>query len=289
MCLGEEAVKFIERQKGEEKPFFLNLWYYAVHTPIQAQKHKVDKYKALVKPGARQRNPAYAGLVEHLDDSVGIVLQAIQQNGFAENTIVIFFSDNGGEIRKGVTSNLPLRSGKTTLCEGGVRVPLFVRWPGVTSAGDTCSESVVGHDLYPTILRMTGVAGRADQNESMDGVDITSLLRDPSASLSARSIQWLRYGELVHYPTYKNDPEFGPSAAICNGDWKMIERYPTPHGLERRFELFNMREDPYEQNNLASAEPERLMTLQQELAKWQQEIDIPTYEELAYPAFEKVE
>ena len=288
-CLGEEAVKYLGRQKGEDRPFFLNLWYYAVHTPIQAQREKVDKYKELVNPAAHQRNPAYAALVEHLDESVGSVLKAIEENQLADKTIVIFFSDNGGEVRKGVTSNFPLRSGKTTLYEGGVRVPLFVRWPGVTRAGRVCSESVVGHDLYPTLLGMTGVSGSARQNAAMDGVDLTPLVRDPSAGLPPRAMHWLRYGELVHYPTYKNDPVFGPSAAIHQGDWKMIEHYPTPHGLERRYELFNLREDPCEKNNVASEETAKLAELQQELARWQKEVNVPSYEELAYPAFENVE
>ncbi|SMP69100.1 Arylsulfatase A [Neorhodopirellula lusitana] len=287
-CLGEEAVDYLERQKTSDKPFFLNLWYYAVHTPIEAQRDKVAKYKQLVDPNGHQRNPSYAALVEHLDDSVGSVLKAIDEKGLSDNTIVIFFSDNGGEIRKGVTSNFPLRSGKTSLYEGGVRVPLFIRWPGITQAGQTCQEAVAGHDLYPTILRMTGVKGHAGQNAKMDGVDITQLLRDPSASLPSRAMHWLRYGELVHYPTYKNDREFGPCAAIRKGDWKMVERYPTPHGLEHRFELFNLQEDPYEAQNRASEEPAKLAELQRDLAAWQTEIEIPTYDELAYPAFEKM-
>ncbi|MBB3204641.1 arylsulfatase A-like enzyme [Rhodopirellula rubra] len=287
-CLGEEAVDYLERQKASDKPFFLNLWYYAVHTPIEAQRDKVAKYKSLIDPDSHQRNPSYAGLVEHLDDSVGSVLRAIDNKGFRDNTIVIFFSDNGGEIRKGVTSNFPLRSGKTSLYEGGIRVPLLVRWPGVTRAGETCQEAVVGHDLYPTILRMSDVKGHADQNANMDGVDITPLLRDPSASLPTRAMHWLRYGELIHYPTYKNDREFGPCAAIRKGPWKMVERYPTPHGLEHRFELFNLHEDPYEAHNLAREEPAKLEELRRDLTAWQTEIEIPKYEDLAYPAFEKL-
>ncbi|EMI52782.1 sulfatase [Rhodopirellula sallentina] len=287
-CLGEEAVAFLKRQKTSDKPFFLNLWHYAVHTPIQAKPEKVDKYKSLVQPDGHQRNPNYAGLVEHLDDSVGMVLRAIDDLALSENTIVIFFSDNGGEIRKGVTSNYPLRSGKTSLYEGGVRVPLFIRWPGVTRGGERCNEPVVGHDLYPTILRMVGTEGRREQNSKMDGVDITPLLRSPSAKLPSRSLHWLRYGELVHYPTYKNDREFGPCAAIRKGDWKLVERYPTPHGLEHRFELFHLRDDPNEKQNLASNYPEKLEELQRDLTNWQTEIEIPSYMQLAYPAFEKV-
>lgn len=287
MCLGKEAAAYLASREGAEQPFFLNLWYYAVHTPIQAMSEKVEKYREAAKKCEHQRNPSYAALVEHLDDSVGLVLEALEEHGLADNTIVIFFSDNGGEIRRGVTSNFPLRAGKTTLYEGGVRVPLFVRWPGVTRAGQKCREPVVGHDFYPTILSMVGAEGSEEQNAAMDGVDISSVLRDPQSSLPARPLCWLRYGEMVHYPTYKNDPVFGPSAAIRKGEWKMVERYPTPHGLERKFELFNLQEDPYEQVNLASQRPDVLTELQQELKQWQVEVDVPTYEELAYPAFEK--
>ena len=287
--LGKEAAAFIARQKGSDKPFFLNLWYYAVHTPIESKKEKVDKYKKLVKPNAHHRNPAYAGLVEHLDDSVGVVLKALADNGFADNTLVVFYSDNGGEIRKGITSNYPLRAGKTTLYEGGVRVPLFVRWPGVTVPGSVCNVPVIGHDWYPTLLEVTGTKGDRRHNREMDGMDLTRLLKDPSAKLKSRSLYWLRYGELVHYPTYKNDPVFGPSAAIRKGDWKMVERYPTPAGLERKFELYNLVDDPDESENLAASNPKKLAELQKDLARWQKKIGIPTYEELAWPAFEKAE
>ncbi|MEQ8209488.1 MAG: sulfatase [Lacipirellulaceae bacterium] len=288
-CLGEEAAKYLESRRGNDQPFLLNLWYYAVHTPIEANKEKVDHFKDLVTPRANHDNPNYAALVSHLDDSVGRVLCALEDNGLAENTIVIFFSDNGGEVRKGITSNAPLRSGKTTVYDGGTRVPLIVHWPGVTKPGAQCDESVVGHDLYPTLLAATGVSGRSDQNKAMDGVDLTPLLRDSSGRLKPRSLKWLRYGEAVHYPTYGDDPVFGPSAAIREGDWKMVRRYPTPHGLEERFELFNLIDDPGETNNLAASRPEILDQLKGELTDWQSEIKIPSYRALAYPAFEKLE
>ena len=285
MCLGQEAAKYISQRKGKDKPFFLNLWYYAVHTPIEAKRDKVNKYRKLVQPDANQRNPAYAGLVEHLDDSVGLVLDALEENGFAENTIVVFFSDNGGEVRRAVTSNHPLRSGKASLYEGGVRVPMFVRWPGVTAGGETCRSPVVGHDLYPTILGMTKTAGQPEQNSAMDGKDFSTLLGDPASTLPPRTFCWLRYGEMVHYPSYKTDPVFGPAAAIQRDGWKLIEHYPTPAGLVRRFELFNLREDPNEKNDLAHERADMLKDLQQALSSWQKEIEIPPYEELALPAF----
>lgn len=288
-CLGSEAAKYISSRKGNDQPFFLNLWYYAVHTPIEAKKEKVDTYRAEAKQATHQRNPSYAALVEHLDDSVGMVLQALEDSGQANNTIVIFFSDNGGEIRKGITSNFPLRSGKTTLYEGGVRVPCFIRWPGVVPAGLSTNRVIVGHDFYPTLLELTGAAGREEQSASMDGLDLSPVLHDPTVALPDRALHWLRYGELVHYPTYRNDPVFGPSGAIRKGNWKLIEHYPTPHGLERRFELFNLHDDPYEEKNLAANEPARVNDLREELTAWQDAINIPSYEELAYPAFESVD
>lgn len=285
-CLGSEAANYIASRKDSGKPFFLNLWYYAVHTPIEAKKEKVDTYRQQAKQATHQRNPSYAALVEHLDDSVGMVLQSLEDHGLANDTIVIFFSDNGGEIRKGITSNFPLRSGKTTLYEGGIRVPCFIRWPDVVAGGESTNRVIVGHDFYPTLLELTGAAGREDQNAKMDGLDLSPVLHDPTVTLPERSLHWLRYGELVHYRTYRNDLEFGPSGAIRRGGWKLIEHYPTPHGLERTFELFNLRDDPFEEKDLAASEPARVAKLREELIAWQKTIGIPSYEELAYPAFQ---
>lgn len=286
-ALAREAAAYIAGMKDSDRPFFLNLWHYAVHTPIQANRAKVEKYSQLKKPGSRQNNPGYAGLVEHLDESVGRVLEALEVNGFSENTIVIFFSDNGGEVRREVTSNYPLRSGKATLYEGGIRVPLFIRWPGVAPEGASCQTPVVGHDLYPTILTMAGAENV--KGEPIDGLDISGLIRNPQSVLPKRALHWLRYGEVVHYKGYRMSPTHGPCSAILSGDWKLIEHYPTPAGRAHRIELYRLDRDPSEEFNLADDHPNKTAELRSEMDRWRKEIDMPSYRQLAWPAFEKQE
>lgn len=284
-CLGDEAAEFISDHKDE--PFFLHLSYYAVHTPIEAEEDKVDKYRELVHSELHHRNSEFAGLVEHLDDSVGKVLQAIAENGLDDNTIVVFFSDNGGEVR-GVTSNHPLRNGKVSQYLGGVRVPLFIKWPGVTKAGSVCEEPVIGHDLYPTFLQMVGVEAAPHQAEEMDGVDLTGLLKDPSATLERESLCWLRYPFVVHYGDSRKNRALRPCASIVKGDWKLLEFFKTPHGGEHSFELYNIHEDISESHNLAESHPDKLEELKKDLAQWREEVNAPPYE-MAYREYEKIE
>lgn len=290
-CLGDEAAKFIAEQADASKagkPFFLNLWYYAVHTPIEAEQDKVAKYKRLRKPKAHHRNPNYAALVEHLDDSVGQVLQAIDENGLADNTIVIFFSDNGGEIRNGVTSNYPLRDGKVSQYQGGVRVPAFVRWPGVSAAGATCDEPIIGHDFYPTVLKMTGASGDAEQNAAMDGVDLTPLLHDPTAVLEPRAFHWMRYPVVFHYKNQYKQRSAGPVSSMINGKWKLFEFFKTPQGQPQEFELYDLEADPSEQTNLADQLPEKVSELHAQMMQWRRDVAAPPYE-IAYREYEKIE
>lgn len=289
-CLGDEAAKFIARHKreGGDKPFFLNLWHYSVHTPIQAEGDKVKKYKGLIKSDSHHQNPRYAGLVEHLDDAAGRVLRALKENNLEENTIVIFFSDNGGEVRNGVTNNFPLRNGKVSQYQGGIKVPMFVRWPGVTTAGASCDVPVIGHDLYPTILKMAGTTGKAEQNAHVDGRDLTTLIEDPTATLPRDELHWLRYPVVFHYRNQWEQTELGPAGSVIKGDWKLIQFFATPQGVKESFELFNLADDPGEQTNLASAMPEKVEELKQAMTNWRKEVSAPPYE-MAYEAYSKME
>lgn len=238
-CLASEASKFIAEDTNE--PFFLSLWHYAVHTPIEAKREKVQKYRKRITPQSTQRNANYAALVEHLDDAIGEVLDALRENGLEQNTIVIFFSDNDGEIARGVTSNAPLRDGKVSLYEGGIRVPLFIRWPGVTTAGSECETPVVGHDLFPTVIGMACGDRNLGEQTEIDGLDLAPLLHDPTTSLARNSLHWLRYPAIFHYRP--DATSRGPSGAILKGGWKMIEFFPTREGDEHRFELYNLQTD----------------------------------------------
>jgi len=267
----DKAVEFIAAHK--ETPFFLYYAYYAVHSPIQAQQDKIDKYEALIHPGMRQNNATYAGLVEHHDDSVGRILAELDNQGIADNTIVIYFSDNGGTEK--ATSNYPLRSFKGSEYEGGIRVPMFIRWPGVTTAGAVCEELVIGHDLYPTILSMTGTTGDPVYNQKVDGVNISGLLHNPSSHLQRQALHWLCYPLRVHFdPKGKRFPQ----GAIRKGDWKLVENFPTPQGIQHNYELYNLKDDPSEKYNRINCNTAKAKELIKDMLAWRNEVNAPSYD-----------
>ena len=162
-----EAARFIEQNRA--KPFFVYLPHYAVHTPVQAKRQVVERFQAKARPDAPQHNPDYAAMIASLDENVGRLFQTLEQTGVAENTVVILTGDNGGWLPS-TNTNLGLRAGKGSAYEGGVRVPLIVRWPGVTKPGSTCDVPVLGADLYPTILDIAGV--KPANGQIVDGVSL---------------------------------------------------------------------------------------------------------------------
>ncbi|MHC4331350.1 MAG: sulfatase, partial [Planctomycetota bacterium] len=195
--LTDEALKFIEANR--DKPFFLYLPHYAVHTPIRAKKDMITKYKAK-QPSNGQGNPTYAAMIESTDQGVGRIMAKLDKLGLTDETIVIFSSDNGGVggykelgIKGGeITSNTPLRGGKGMLYEGGIRVPLFVRWPGVVRPGSRCDAPVITIDFYPTLLEIVDTPRPAQQE--LDGRSIVPLLKG-AGSLKRQAIFW-------HFPAY---------------------------------------------------------------------------------------
>lgn len=252
--LTDEALRVIDQANG--RPFFVYLAHHAPHTPIEAKKEYVDHFASKLRPEMRHQNPVYAAMVKSLDESVGRVLEHLRARNLAENTIVIFTSDNGGYVgmdRKSgqnvpVTNNAPLRSGKGSLYEGGIRVPLLVRWPGVASAGAECAAPVVLGDLFPTL---TGAL-------AMDGLDLTPLLKAPTASLGRDAL-------FFHYPHYYETTT--PVSAVRQGDWKLLEYFE-----DGRLELYNLQNDPAEKTNLASQEPARTAELRARLEQWRNEV-----------------
>jgi arylsulfatase A-like enzyme len=202
--------------------------HFAVHMPIQGKKRLVNRYQAQVHDGMRHTNAAYAAMIDSMDQTVGRIRQTLDELGIADRTIIIFASDNGGRIP--TTSNAPLRAGKGSCYEGGVRVPLIVYWPNVTKGGSECATPVITMDLFPTILEMTGVAGASDL--AVDGVSLVPLLRQ-SEELAERPLFW-------HYPHYQHYQQEGttPYGAIRRGDWRLVEFYD-----DYRIELYNLRED----------------------------------------------
>ncbi|MFI4912384.1 MAG: sulfatase [Sedimentisphaeraceae bacterium JB056] len=280
--LSEKVVDFIWENK--DKPFMLDYWDYAPHHPLEADSDKLEKYRGLIGPDFKQRNPGYAGLVEHYDEAVGRVLKAVEDAGIADNTIIVFTSDNGGATYCSndtgkyndipITNNYPLRDGKHSQYYGGTRVPAFVRWPGVTKPGSVCDERVIGFDLYPTMLSMASINVPEDIADKIDGKDITSLLKDSDASLEPRALHWLRYPRADRYHEGVEMSK-GPCGSILKGDWKLVEFPVTLYGQKQTFELYNVREDISEENNLADKMPGKVQQLKKEMYQWRKEVGAP--------------
>lgn len=246
----EAAEHFMEANK--ERPFLLTLSHGTVHVPLYETKERIDKYRAKKTGATGQNNPTYAAMVERMDWSVGRVLAKLKELGIEDETAVVFTSDNGGlmkvfdkEQNKTVTatSNLPYRGGKSQMYEGGIRIPLIVRWPGVAAPGSECDTPVISTDLYPTFLQMAGLPLMPGQH--LDGCSLAPLLTG-TGGLKRNALYW-------HYPHYQTIP---PHGAIRWNDWKLIEHYE-----DGRIELFNLAEDLSESKNLAAVFPERAQQL----------------------------
>jgi arylsulfatase A-like enzyme len=248
--LTTEACRFISAHR--DRPFFLYLPHYTVHTPIQAKPDLIAKYAKKVRPGMRHTNAAYAAMIASLDEGVGRLLETIEAEGIADRTIVVFTSDNGGLMQPGnSTVNVPLRAGKGSTYEGGTRVPLIVKWPGVTSPGSLCHEPVASIDFFPTYLEIAGLPRRED----VDGRSLVALWRDPGARLDREAIYW-------HYPHY-HPGGATPYGAVRARDWKLIEFYE-----DGRIELYNLADDLGETRDLAGALPEKAAALRRQLQDW---------------------
>lgn len=268
--LGQETAKFIEDHKS--KPFLAYLSFYSVHGPIQTTPELWKKYrdKAEKMGLANERFlfdrrlcvrqvqdcPIYAGMMESMDNAVGIVLKKLDDLGLAENTIVCFTSDNGG-VSSGdafATSNLPLRGGKGRQWEGGIREPFYIKAPGVTKAGATSDTPASGIDWYPTLLDLAGVAVPKKQN--VDGVSLVPVLK--GKSIAARPLFW-------HYPHYGNQGG-EPSSIILQDEWKLIHYHEDGHD-----ELYNLNDDEEEQHDIAKSQPEKAKAMRTTLDKWLKE------------------
>jgi len=268
--IADDAVRFIGANKG--RPFFAYLPFNAVHIPIGARLDLIEKYQRkkasapeeawgqerTSKVRLVQNNAVYAAMIEQMDTAIGRVLAALESNGLADHTVVIFMSDNGGlSTAEGhSTSNLPLRGGKGWLYEGGVREPWIVRLPGVVKPGSVCDTPVISTDYYPTLLDLAGLPLNPQQHR--DGVSLMPLLK--GEKLERGPLFW-------HYPHYGNQGG-APSGAVRAGDWKLIEWYE-----DNSVELFNLREDPGEHKNLAVEQPEKVKELLDRLHAWRKDVN----------------
>ena len=258
--LTDEAIKLISASRG--RPFFLNLWFHTPHTPIEGKPRLVEKFRSKLKPGLRHQNPGYAAMVYAMDENIGRVLRHLDRLHLTDKTLVIFASDNGGYLMdsKGrrVTDNGPLRSGKGSLYEGGVRVPLIVRMPGLTPCGRICSEPVTCMDLSPTIADLLKIPSPL----VTDGLSLLPLLQNPRSHLAREAL-------FFHFPHYY--PTTKPVSAVRIGDWKLLQYYE-----DNQVELFNLREDIGEERDLSAQMPDRVLQLQTRLEQWRIEVGAQT-------------
>ena len=269
--LGRETLQFIQDHRDE--PFLAYLSFYSVHGPIQTSQERWEKYRTAAVENNQGTNkrfvfdrhlpvrqvqdcPIYGGMIEAMDDAVGLVLAGLDQLGLAENTIICFTSDNGG-VSSGdnySTSNLPLRGGKGRQWEGGIREPFYLKVPGMAEPGSTCDIPVSGIDFYPTLLELSNTP--APQEQLLDGVSLVPLLKKEVAEqIAERDLFW-------HYPHYGNQGG-EPSSVIRHGSWKLIHYYE-----DGRNELYNLDSDPGEQKDLGASNPSKLNEMKSRLDTW---------------------
>ena len=244
----DEAVMFIK--KNRQKKFFLNFANYAVHTPIQAKPSLLDKYKTKIQSlDTKQKNEAYATMVESVDQAVGKIITILKEEGIFDRTLIIFTSDNGGLL--GVTNNAPLRSGKGFPYEGGIRVPLIIFWADFINGGKVIDTPVSSIDFFPTLCSAAGIKNATDK--VVDGLNLLPLIKGEN-NIKRQSLFW-------HFPHYRG--KINPYSIIRNGDWKLIKRYDG-----KPFELFNLKNDLSEKNDLSQDMPEKVKELNEEIMIW---------------------
>lgn len=250
--LAQEAEAFI--RDTADQPFFLMLSHYAVHAPLQAKPDRIERFEKVPK-NKRQGKPAYAAMVESVDDSVGRVRRTLQELNLDDRTLVIFTSDNGGFAK--ATDNSPLRANKGSNYEGGLRVPVIIKWPGVTKPGSVSNVPTISTDFYPTILAATGQAQRPHQHR--DGENLEPVLSG-EGELQRQALYW-------HYPHYNQHPQSFPSGVVRFGNWKLIEAYETGE-----VSLYDLANDLGETEDLAERQPKKASQLQAMLQAWREEV-----------------
>ena len=258
-----EAHKAMDDSIEQGKPFYLYMSHYAVHVPFAEDSRFIRKY---VEAGLDPKEAMYAAMIEGMDKSLGNIMANIKRHNIEDNTIILFMSDNGGLSASGRggkqhTHNKPLSSGKGSSHEGGVRVPMIVKWPGVTQPGSVSGDCVIIEDYFPTILEITGIQKYRQIGGKIDGVSFVPMLKGRSPHRKKRSLFW-------HFPNKWGPagPGIGPHSAIRNGDWKLIYYHST-----QKYELFNINKDISETSNLFAVKPNIAKQLATELRRFLRE------------------
>lgn len=261
----EEATSWLRtRKKGE--PFYMNYWTFSVHGPWDAKEKYIEYYKEKIDTTRAQRSSTYAAMVHSLDEAIGKILDEIDYLGLSDNTAIIFMSDNGGneyvrlreftkegkEYYTKPTSNSPLRGGKATMFEGGIRVPCIVVWPGIIKPGTITNKRIQSTDFYPTILNLLNIS--IPEGHLIDGVDISPIFKE--------NREWKRDPMFTYFPTPPRVPDWLPPAiSVHDGEWKLIRLFYQGENQEHDYLLFNLTDDISETNNLANLEHEKVMEM----------------------------
>ena len=253
--MASEAVAWMEKNK--DHPFFLNYWQFSVHAPFNAKPALIEKYRKTINPNDPQHSPTYAAMVESMDDAIGTLLNAIDRLGIADHTVVVFTSDNGGNMYDTVdgttpTSNLPLRGGKATVYEGGTREPCIVAWPKLTKPGSRNDTVIQSSDFYPTFVQLLGL--KTQPGQIFDGISIADTFA--GKPLERKAI----FTYFPHSPPIVPDV-LPPSVTVIAGDWKLIRIFFYGENGAHAYRLYNLKQDEGETHDLAATQPERVKEL----------------------------
>jgi len=253
----EKSIRFIEKNK--DKPFFLYVSHHVVHRPIMENADLIAKYQAKPDSDQPEHNAIMGAMIERMDTGIGEILRKLDELKLSDHTVVIFYSDNGG--LESLQDQTPLRAGKATIFEGGIRVPLAIRWPGIVKAGSHSEALVCSEDFFPTLMEIAGI--QIEQLE-LDGVSLMPVLKQ-TGKLPREALFW-------HYPHYHHQG-YKPGGAIREGDFKLIEWYePTLLNEQFQFNLYNLSEDIGETRDLANEMPEKAKQLREKLQQWKKSI-----------------
>lgn len=265
-----EAMAAIDQAREAGKPFYLYMSHYTVHIPLEPDHRYIQKYREM---GLDEREARYASMIEGMDQSLGDLMDYLEQHDLADKTIIIFMSDNGGlsAVARGGephTHNWPLSSGKGSAHEGGIRVPMLVKWPGTVQPGSLCGDYLIIEDYFPTILEMAGIRNY-QVVQQVDGISFMPMLKQEGTTATGRDLIW-------HYPNKwgPSGPGIGTTSTIRSGDWKLIYYYK-----DQQYELFNISDDIGEQHNLADSHPEKVAELAGKLASYLRDVNAqrPTF------------
>ncbi len=263
-ALTREAISSLDKARKTGKPFYLYMAHYAVHVPLEADRRFYPKYKAM---GLEEPEARYASMIESMDKSLGDLMNYLDENGIAQNTVILFMSDNGGlsaSARGGKlnTHNAPLQSGKGSAYEGGIREPMIVKWPGKVKPASVCNDYLIIEDFFPSILEIAGIR-KYKTVQKEDGRSFVPMLLQTGTTAKDRVLFW-------HFPNKwgETGPGIGTTSTIRSGDWKLIYWYK-----DQTFELYNISNDIGEKSNLAKAEPQKVKELAGKLGTYLRSVD----------------